>query len=587
VNVDEARLTAALPGYELHGEIGRGAWGTVLRAEHRQLRRPVAIKVLREDYAGDAGVQARFGREARILAALDHPHIVRIFDYVEDAGLCLFVMELLPGGTLRDLLTTEGVAIEAACSIAVAAASALHHAHRAGVLHRDIKPENLMFNATGVLRVTDFGIAKVMGGSGAALTRAGEVFGTASYIAPEQVVSAPLGPPTDVYALATVLYELLSGRLPFSSDDSPMATLYRRVNEAPVELGEVAPWVPADLAAAVMGGLATDPAGRPADAEEFGVRIADAALGAWGSGWVERTGVEVVSSGRIAAHISASPHGFDVGGASRPPGRGASPARWRAGRRPLLAGALALAAVVAAGAIVLATRGGSQKAVAPGPSATSSPSAQPSPTATAAPAGRLVLADDAMNDPTSGWTPDPGQGDNGTATFKPDGYHVASLKPNTAPLTTYSVASPFALRLTSLVVTVDALVTGSPADGTGVRCDQGAGRSGLRYTFEVHGDGTWVIFKIDDKGSAALAQGSDPSIHPQGQINTIQGRCDEKAGGMTSLIMTVNGKQVGVVTDQHPGQPVSWHAALVVYRDPGSAATDVRFTHFQIHDGSV
>jgi hypothetical protein len=192
-----------------------------------------------------------------------------------------------------------------------------------------------------------------------------------------------------------------------------------------------------------------------------------------------------------------------------------------------------------------------------------------------------------MNDPTSGWAPDPGQDESGSATFKPDGYHIIALKPNGAPLTTYSVASPFALRLTSLVVSVSGLMTGSPADGMGVRCDQGAGRSGLRYTFEIKGDGSWVIFKIDDKGSTALARGTSTAVHPVGQVNVIQGRCDEQPGGATALTMAVNGTQLGATTDQHPGPSLSWHAALVVYRDPSSASTDARYTHVELRDGGV
>ncbi len=306
---DRDRIAAALPSYEIGAEIGRGAWGVVLAARHRQLGRGVAIKQLPDSLADNVMVQRRFTAEARVLAALDHPHIVPIFDYVEDQGLCLLVMELLPGGTVRDRFSGPGIGPEAACSIVLATCAALDYAHGTGVLHRDIKPENLLFNASGTLKVTDFGIAKVLGGAETVVTQTGDVLGTPAYMAPEQVTAGPLTPATDVYAVATMLYELLSGQLPLSDEGGLLAALYRHVYEQPTPLQAVAPAVPPTLAAVVMRALATDPAGRYPSAEDFGVAVAGAAYDSWGPEWRDATNLNVMASKRLAQRISAPPGG--------------------------------------------------------------------------------------------------------------------------------------------------------------------------------------------------------------------------------------------------------------------------------------
>ncbi len=301
MTLDLERVVEALPAYDVGGELGRGGWGLVLSGRHRQLGRAVAIKELPRAFAADASVRARFATEARVLASLDHPHIVPVYDYIESEGLCLLVMEHLPGGTVWSRFTGTGMTVDAAAGIVLATCAALEWAHRQGVLHRDVKPENLMFSATGILKVTDFGIAKVLGGSDTLATRKGEVLGTPAYMAPEQAQGTDLTPATDVYAAGVMLYELLSGRLPFPEDGDAMAVLYRHVHEQPTPLGEVAPGVPDAVADVVMRALATDPAERWDSAEAFGVALAEACTAAWGVGWLGRGGMRVMADDAIVA----------------------------------------------------------------------------------------------------------------------------------------------------------------------------------------------------------------------------------------------------------------------------------------------
>jgi len=315
MTVDRELLGSVLPAYEIGDELGQGGFGSVVSGQHRQLDRQVAIKQLPESLAADPAVRRRFTEEARVLASLDHPHVVPVFDFVERDGICLLVMELLPGGTLRSRVTAAGGFTAAhAVAVSLACASGLGAAHRRGILHRDVKPENMLFAASGVLKVTDFGLAKVVGGPSASLTRltrAGDVLGTPAYIAPEQVLrGGQLSPATDVYGVATMLYELLAGVLPFPDEDGDVAALlFQHAYEAPVPLSDAAPGVPDPVAAVVMRALATDPAERFATAESFGVALADACTQAWGPGWLPADEVPIMDAGPImnaAGHPSAA-----------------------------------------------------------------------------------------------------------------------------------------------------------------------------------------------------------------------------------------------------------------------------------------
>jgi serine/threonine protein kinase len=294
VEIERQRVADALPAYDVDDVLGSGGWGVVFSGRHRQLDRRVAIKQLPTAFAADQSVRRRFTAEARVLASLDHPHVVPVYDFVEREDLCLLVMELLPGGTLRDRFTSTGFSAPEAVAVSLACAAGLNAAHQRGVLHRDVKPENMLFAASGALKVTDFGIAKVVDGSETRLTQEGLVVGTPSYIAPEQVRGKKLSPSTDVYALATMLYELLSGDLPFVPDGDAMSLLFKHAYEQPTPLMEVAPHVPEPVAAVVMQGLATDPDQRFPSAEAFGVALAQAGTAAWQTGWLSAEGMPVL-----------------------------------------------------------------------------------------------------------------------------------------------------------------------------------------------------------------------------------------------------------------------------------------------------
>jgi serine/threonine-protein kinase len=304
---DRELMAEALPRYEIGEELGRGAWGVVYAAHHESLGRDVAVKALPTAFGDDPDVKRRFRAEAKVIASLHHPHIVAIHDFVEHDNLCLLVMERLDGGTLWSRASGRGISTQDACSAVLATAVALSHAHRLGILHRDVKPQNLLFTADGTLKVTDFGIAKVLGGSQTMATTTGQVLGTPAYISPEQVLGEELTPATDVYALGTILYVLLAGDLPYPSGGSPLALLHAHAYEDPIPLLERAPEVPRPLADCVMQAIARDRLVRHASAEEFGCDLAAATNELWDAGWLGDNGFTVVASGRIAKTLSLPP----------------------------------------------------------------------------------------------------------------------------------------------------------------------------------------------------------------------------------------------------------------------------------------
>jgi len=299
-------VARALPDYEIGHEMGRGQFGIVWSGRHRQLRREVAIKQLAVPQTDTAEHGASFSREARILAQIDHPHVVAVHDYREQGDLRVFVMELLTGGTFEER-RAAGMSVETAIASTLAAASGLQDAHRHGVLHRDVKPENLMFDHRGTLKVTDFGIARDDPATATAMnpTHAGAFFGTPAFMAPEQAGHAlaegwpPIDAAADQYSLAAVLYEALTGQLTHDSGGGSVALCTRRMNEEARPLRDLAPTVPAEIEAVAMKALARDPSKRYATVEDFAVALGSAACSSLGPDWLGRSEVQLRDAGAI------------------------------------------------------------------------------------------------------------------------------------------------------------------------------------------------------------------------------------------------------------------------------------------------
>lgn len=289
MNVDPL-LGQQLGQYILKAPLGEGGMARVYKAYHTRLHREDAVKVILSKVAHEPEFKIRFEREAQLAASLEHPNIVRVYDAGEANNLPYLSMQYVGGGVLSSLLR-QGNALEPgrAARYALQIARALHHAHQRGVIHRDVKPQNMLISASdpGQILLSDFGIAKLFDGkreethknhfpsgiaASASLTSVGQIIGTASYMAPEQCEGQAVGPYSDIYALGVVLFQMLTGRLPFQAAETT-ALMYQHVHVQPKSVRDINPSVSEMLAQIVARALAKDPMARFRTAEEMALAL--------------------------------------------------------------------------------------------------------------------------------------------------------------------------------------------------------------------------------------------------------------------------------------------------------------------------
>ena len=254
--------------YEILEPVGTGGMARVYKARCHRLNRLVAIKILREDLAQDAEFRRRFHDESQAVAMLSHPNIVAVYDVSRSSELEYIVMELIDGINLKQYMQKKGNKLNwrEALYFITQITKALGHAHSRGIIHRDIKPHNIMVLRDGSVKVADFGIARVASGGHSTLTQ--EALGSVHYISPEQARGSHIDERSDLYSAGVVLYEMITGRLPFEGD-TPVAVAIQHINSIPLSPREIDPTIPEALEAITMKAMAPNPNNRYSSADEM------------------------------------------------------------------------------------------------------------------------------------------------------------------------------------------------------------------------------------------------------------------------------------------------------------------------------
>ena len=329
--------------YRIVRKLGTGGMANVYLAEDQELGRSVAIKILDDRHAADEQFVERFRREAKNAASLSHPNIVAVYDRGEAEGTYYIAMEYLDGRTLKELLVRFGTPpVKIAIGYTRQVLSALAFAHKYGLVHRDIKPHNVLVDSGGHVKVTDFGIAR---SEASQMTEAGSIIGTAQYLSPEQARGAPVDQRSDIYSVGVLLYELLTGAVPFTGD-TPVEIAMKHLSAVPEQPSKKRPDVPRGLDLAVVRALAKDPDDRFQSAEEMDAELARIEQGFRVSDETADAATAVLAGAGIDSTAVRKAPVVTTGAYRPPPGRFPPPVRKRP-KWPWLVAVLALAGIAA------------------------------------------------------------------------------------------------------------------------------------------------------------------------------------------------------------------------------------------------
>jgi serine/threonine-protein kinase len=590
----DPRVGTQIGEYRIEKLLGRGGMSVVYLAEHVRLKRKAALKLLSPELAEDPTFRARFVGEWERLAQLDHPNIIPVFEAGEADGLLYIAMRYVRSTDLKGLIEQEGRLDPArAANIVAQTASALDAAHQQDLVHRDVKPANILIaigsgpEGSDHVYLSDFGLTKHTQ-SQSGLTQTGHFMGTIDYVAPEQISGKGVDARTDQYALACVLYQCLTGRVPFPREEET-AALFAHLQDAPPRPTELRPELPSAIDEVVVRAMAKQKEERYESCTAF-ARAARSALGLSGTATQQqvaaprtptviaappappegghRVGVELPSAPSVEVPSAAPP-------AVTPPPAEAAPQAGRSRRGVLIGGIVA--GVVAIGVVAaLALGGGGGGDEDGGPTG--------APDVEFGVGGTLVLDD--FGDPTTGWEESP---QNDIERFYTDeGTYRFSISDVAAENSfAISVGPGRAVDLADTYVKATVRVVDKGGAGllnsTGVSCRQ-TGTSAY-YTL-IGVSGRWEVQRLVPDGTlSVLAQGQDVAIAPGEAENVMEVRCfDLPDGSATAIQLLVNGKLVGEAIDDAGDRIASGTAGVAVVGQPGFVT---EFDDFQVSELAV
>ena len=300
--------------YEIKSELGRGGMATVYRAYDPSFEREVAIKVLPREMMHDPQFRARFEREIKLVAALEHPSIVPVYDVGEEDGQPYFVMRYMTGGSLSNRIANGKMSLGDTAQIIGKIAQGLTYAHKKGIIHRDLKPDNILFDDNDDPFISDFGVAKLTESTSGSLTGANGVIGTPAYMSPEQATGEKVDGRSDIYGLGVIVYQMLSGQQPYNAD-TPMGVAIKHVTEPVPEILNVNPSLPYDVDEIIRYSMAKDKNKRYASAVDLAKALNMAAFGNEGNlTSTTNTGLRTAVNKNSTTQLSRGRTGLAVGG---------------------------------------------------------------------------------------------------------------------------------------------------------------------------------------------------------------------------------------------------------------------------------
>ncbi|HET7235694.1 MAG TPA: serine/threonine-protein kinase [Actinomycetota bacterium] len=581
MSATDPRIGTSIGGYRIESILGRGGMSVVYLAEHERLKRKAALKVLSPELAGDETFRRRFVAEWERLAGLDHPNIIPIFEAGEAEGLLYIAMRYVETTDLKGTIRAEGRLEPArAMAIATQVASALDAAHAHSLVHRDVKPGNVLiapgagFEGIDHAYLSDFGLTKRTD-SVSGLTKTGSFMGTIDYVAPEQITGQAVDGRADQYALACVLFESLTGQVPFPREEET-AALFAHLQAPPPRASEVNPTLPPAIDDVIARGMAKEPSERFGTCMEF----ARAARGALGLEHTAPARVPRLEETVVAAAPELPPTPSKVVPPAEPAGSRAEPPAPDRGPNRVPVIIVTLAALVALVAFGLSQLGGGEEP--PPPSPTEEPSEEPVTGPTAA-----VIFEDPFDDPSTGWETSPEFGVQ--REYTPEGTYRFTWTDEAPPeqfATSQGGVAGADGDLTDVRVSVTAtLVAVEGRQEVGVSCRT---REDTTYYLYATSDGFWEIAKIFDVEKFDRLNGGAMEPVAEGSTYRIEGTCvGGEGGGPVTLTLFLDGQELGSAVDEDDpnprhGEPIP--SGLVGIFSQANTGTVTEFDDFVVED---